>query len=374
MRVAHLSKVKGIAGSERHLLTLLPGLGARGVEGVMVVIEEPDAPADDFCAAMAARGVAVERVPVRGDLDPGLTGRLTRVLRAAGPDIAHTHLVHADLYGLPAARRAGVPGAVSTRHNDNPFRRRPLIGLANRWATCRADRVIAISGALADFVRRVEGIPAEKVVTVRYGLDPVDAPPGASAAARSSLGGREGEVVIGYFGRLIAQKGVDTLLAAFAEVRRGHPHVRLAIVGDGDQRTALEAQTAALKLGEAVTFAGWVPDAARLMPGCEVVAMPSRWEGFGLVALEAMNAARPLVASRVSALPEIVADGETGRLVLPDDPAALAAALSDLLADPVRAAAMGRAGRARLAERFSAGRMIRETLAVYESVLAETAR
>jgi glycosyltransferase involved in cell wall biosynthesis len=369
MRAAHLSKVKGIAGSERHLLTLLPGLNALGVETTMIVIEEPENPAGDFCAAMSAQGVAVERVPVRGNLDPGLTARLTRVLRTAAPDIAHTHLIHADLYGLPAARRAGVPGAVSSRHNDNPFRRRPLIRLANRRAMRRADRVIAISGALADFVRRVEGVPAEKVVTVRYGLDPLDYPPDARAAARALFGGREGEAVIGFFGRLIEQKGVDTLLAAFEEVRRAHPHARLAVVGDGDQRAALEAQAAALGLNEAVTFAGWVPDAPSLMPGCEIVVMPSRWEGFGLVALEAMSAARPLVASRVSALPEIVADGETGLLVPPDDPAALADALNSLLADPARAGAMGRAGRARLADRFSVDRMIRETLAVYEAVL-----
>ncbi len=370
MRAAHLSKVKGIAGSERHLLTLLPGLNALGVETTMIVIEEPDSPADDFCAAMSSRGVAVERVPVRSNLDPGLTARLTRALRAAAPDIAHTHLIHADLYGLPAARRAGVPGAVSSRHNDNPFRRRPLIRFANRRVMRRADRVIAISGALADFVRRVEGIPAEKVITVRYGLDPVDYPPGARAAARALFDGREGKAVIGFFGRLIEQKGIDTLLAAFAEVQRAHPGVRLAIVGDGDRRAALEAQAAALRLSDAVTFAGWVPDAPCLMPGCEVVVMPSRWEGFGLVALEAMSAARPLVASRVSALPEIVADGETGLLVPPDEPAALADALNNLLADPARADAMGRAGRARLAERFSVDRMIRETLAVYEAVLA----
>jgi glycosyltransferase involved in cell wall biosynthesis len=369
MRAAHLSKVKGIAGSERHLLTLLPGLRARGVETTMIVLEEPENPADDFCAAMSGQGVAVERVPVRGDLDPGLTGRLARVLHAAAPDIAHTHLIHADLYGLPAARRAGVPGAVSSRHNDNPFRRRPLIRMANRWAMRRADRVIAISGALADFVRRVEGVPAEKVVTVRYGLDPLDYPSGARAEARASFDGRDGEALIGYFGRLIAQKGVDTLLAAFANVRQDHPSARLAVVGDGDRRAALEVQAAALGLNEAVTFAGWVADAACLMPGCEVVAMPSRWEGFGLVALEAMSASRPLVASRVSALPEIVVDGETGLLVPPDDPAALAAALNALLADPARAEAMGRAGRARLVERFSVDRMIRETLAVYEAVL-----
>lgn len=371
MRVVHLSKVKGIAGSERHLLTLLPGLAGRGVDVSMWVLAEPDGSADSFCEAMQARGMPVETFPIRGHLDLSLPGRLAAALRAARPDIVHTHLVHADLYGLPAAGRADVPHAISSRHNDNPFRRRAGLKALNRRVMRRADRVIAISGALAGFVREVEGIEAGKVVTVRYGLEPPaqDLESGRQAA-RAAWGIEDAAPVVGFFGRLIEQKGVDTLLEAWAQVSRQYPAARLVIVGDGKERPALEARAAALGLS-GVRFAGWAPDAACLMPGCDIIAMPSRWEGFGLVALEAMAAARPLVTSRVSALPEIVVDLKTGLLVPPDDPPALAEAISGLLADPAWAGAMGQAGRARLAEAFSPERMIAETLAVYEDVMRD---
>ena len=369
MRAVHISKVKGIAGSEQHLLMLLPGLAAHGVEVSMLVLEEADGSAGEFCEALAERGIPARRVPIRGHLDPALPGRLAAELRAARPDLVHTHLLHADLYGLPAARRAGVPHAISSRHNDNPFRRNPVLKLANRLAMRRADRVIAISHALADFVRGVEGIEPDKVVTIHYGLQPREYPPDVCETARAAWGIAPDAPLIGYFGRLIEQKGVDVLIEAFARVRREHGRARLVIVGDGDLRPALEEQARVAGVGDAVHFAGWVADAARLMPACDVIAMPSRWEGFGLVALEAMSAARPLVASRVSALPEIVDDPATGRLVPPDDAGALAAALGDLLADPARAAAMGRAGRERLVQAFAVDTMVQATLDVYRSVV-----
>jgi glycosyltransferase involved in cell wall biosynthesis len=171
------------------------------------------------------------------------------------------------------------------------------------------------------------------------------------------------------FGRLVQQTGVDVLLAAFPRVQARHPTARLLIVGDGPLRATLEAQAAALGLGEAVIFTGWRDDARALMPACDAVGVPSRWEGFGLVTLEAMGCTRPVIASRVSALPEIVQDGETGLLVPPDDPPALAEAITKLLDDPDRAAALGRAGYERLQQHFSVEAMAQATLDVYTAVI-----
>lgn len=373
MRVAHISKVKGIAGSERHLLTLLPALACQGVEVTMLVLEEPGQPARSFCRALEQAAIPVERLPIRGHLDPSLLARLSARLRALRPEIVHTHLLHADLYGLPAARRAGVACAISSRHNDNPFRRNPLLGWANRRAMRYAMRVVAISHALARFVTEVERVEAERIVTIHYGLDPRAVRFDDRASARAAFGLDPAAPVIGLFGRLIRQKGVDVLLEAFARLRADHPAACLLIVGDGVLRPALEAQAGRLGLDGAVTFTGWVEDGARLMPACDLIAIPSRWEGFGLVALEAMAAGRPLVASQVSALPEIVSDGETGLLVPPDDAGALAEALGALLADPARAAAMGAAGSARLASAFSVEKMVQATLALYHDVLQPSA-
>jgi glycosyltransferase involved in cell wall biosynthesis len=368
MRVVHLSKVTGIAGSESHLLMLLPGLAGQGIDVTMIMLEDPARRAEDFYEAMAVCGIAVERMAIGSHIDPTLTGRLAKTFDRLKPDIVHTHLIHADLYGMAAARRAGVRGKVSSRHNDNPFRRNPLIRLANRRAMRRADRVITISEALNRFVREVEGVPAEKVTTIHYGMSPPDFPANARDEGRRRFGCGSDAPLIGMFGRLIEQKGVDTLLEAFKQVRQTVPDAALLIVGDGNRRAELEALTERLGLGEAVTFAGWVPQAYNLMPACDLIAMPSRWEGFGLVALEAMSCARPLIASRVSALPEIVVEGETGLLVPPDDPAALAEAITSLLSDRSLAARLGQAGCERLANHFSVDKMIQGTLSVYEDV------
>jgi glycosyltransferase involved in cell wall biosynthesis len=371
MRVVHISKVTGIAGSEGHLLRLLPGLVAQGVDAQMIVLEDPHRPVDAFFAVLADKSIRAHRVPIRHHLDFTLPGRLRSLLQTLKPDIVHTHLLHADLYGLPAARRAAAKAIISSRHNDDKFRGNPLLKIINRTMMHHAHRVIVISGALASFVERVEGLPAEKIVTIHYGLE---APPRATAnsareRARDELGYGPSEQIVGIFGRLIEQKGVDVLLDAFVQVRTQHPNAKLLIVGDGRDHAALEAQAQALGLQEAAQFTGWVDQAQYLMPACDIITVPSRWEGFGLVTLEAMGWARPLVASRTSALPEIIVDGETGLLVLPEDSKALAKSINQLLAEPDTAIQMGHAGYERLVEHFSVEKMVCATLDLYQLLL-----
>ncbi|MEP0761234.1 MAG: glycosyltransferase, partial [Chloroflexota bacterium] len=190
MRVIHLSKMTGAAGSEGHLLALLPGLRARGVDARLWVLVEPDRPLDEYLARAGALGVPAERLTIRRDLDPALLWNLTRHLRRERPDILHTHLIHADLYGVLAARLARVPRVVSSRHNDDRFRTRLLVRLLNRALWRGIDAGIAISGAIRAFSLRVEGAPADRLHTVPYGLDPATVPaqPDARAALRAALG------------------------------------------------------------------------------------------------------------------------------------------------------------------------------------------
>jgi glycosyltransferase involved in cell wall biosynthesis len=368
MRVVHISKITGIAGSEGHLLRLLPGLALRGCEVSMVVLEEPSQPADAYAAALTNRGIDTIRVPIHGHLDAGLVNRLAAHFRALGPDIVHTHLIHADLYGLWAARLAGVPHAISSRHNDDRFRRNPVIGLMNRRAMNQTDGVIAISHALASFVRDVERIPADMIMTIPYGLETPNREGNERERARDRLGIPLYAPLVGLVGRLIHQKGVDVLLRAFPLVLQQLPAARLAIIGDGPLRGRLESFAGELGLREKVVFTGWVDDASRLMPACDVIAVPSRWEGFGLVTLEAMGYAVPVVASRTSALPEIVVDGETGLLVQPEDALGLAEALLVFLENPREAAEAGEAGYRRLVNVFSVEAMVDATCAVYDRV------
>jgi len=370
-RVIHLTKMTGAAGSEGHLLTLLPGLRAQGVDARLWMLVEPGNPVQAYVDRIQARGVPVERMVIRRHLDPGLWQRLTAHLRRAGPDLVHTHLIHADLYGIPAARRAGVRGVVSSRHNDDRFRHWLPFRVLSRWLWRQADAGIAISEAIRRFTIAVEGVSPDKIHTIHYGLDPasVQAPPDARARLRAGLGLPPGALLAGSVCRLIAQKGLDNALDAFGQVAAEFPAAHYVIAGDGPLRAALEAQAARLGLADRVHFLGWRADASAVLAALDVLLAPSRWEGFGLVFLEAMALDVPVISTRVSAIPEVVADGETGWLVPPGDPAAIAGALRAALSDPDERRRRGEAGRARLESQFTVDAMVQRTLAVYRGVL-----
>lgn len=372
MRVIHLSKMTGAAGSEGHLLALLPGLRARGVDARLWVLVEPDRPLDEYLARAGALGVPAERLTIRRDLDPALLWNLTRHLRRERPDILHTHLIHADLYGVLAARLARVPRVVSSRHNDDRFRTRLLVRLLNRALWRGIDAGIAISGAIRAFSLRVEGARADRLHTVSYGLDPATVPaqPDARAALRAALGLPAEALLVGSVCRLVEQKGLVYGLRGFAAVAGEIPGVHYVIAGDGPLRSALEAEARALGVSERVHFLGWRDDAHAVFAALDVFLAPSLWEGFGLVFLEAMAHRLPVISTTVSAIPETVVDGETGWLVPPRDADALAGALRAALTDPVARRARGANGRARLEAEFTVEAMVERTLAVYRSLEA----
>lgn len=372
MRVAHIIKVVLAAGAEKHLLTLLSGLRARNIDAHLVLLVEPDKPMDDYVTAAKSRGIPVQRLVIQRDLDPMLYRRLAQVLRQLRPDVVHTHLLHADLYGIPAARMAGVPVIVSSRHNDNAFRRRAPFKQVNQRLWRMADAGIAISDAIARFTVEVEGAPSSKIHRIYYGLEPIQ--PINPAAARAALieewGMMPEAILLGSVSRLIEQKGISYGIRAFAQVIEQYPNARLLIVGDGVLRGSLEKEVGALGLTNRVYFLGWREDIASLMAALDIFVMPSLWEGFGLVLLEAMAQATPIIASAVSAIPEIVVDGETGLLVPPRDVDALASAMSRLLGDAPLRQHMGLLGQDRLETHFSASRMVDETAALYGTLLS----
>jgi glycosyltransferase involved in cell wall biosynthesis len=340
---------------------------------MMLILEDPHIPATKFCEMLDSAHVQAECIPIRNHLDFSCLTALRRKLGELNPTIVHTHLLHGDLYGLQAAKDAKVPIRVSSRHNNDRFRRNWFVKQINRMSMRNAHQVVAISEAVAQFVRDVEGIPATKVEVILYGLEAPSAELRQSARrkAREELQYQQEDVVIGFFGRLVQQKGVDVLLGATRQVVRRHSGVKLLIVGDGSERDTLTCQVADHGLQEVVQFTGWVEQAQRLMPACDLIVVPSRWEGFGLVTLEVMGWALPLIASRTSSLPEIVVEGETGILVPPEDQSALANAIGDLLDNPDIRQTYGLAGYQRLLEIFSVDRMVSATTHLYQSLIAE---
>lgn len=363
--MVHLIKATGVAGAERHLLELLPGLRARGIDARLLVLTEPGRPVEELFAAAAARGIPATRCVIRGDADPSLWLRLARQLRRLRPDLLHTHLVHADLHGAIAARAAGVRCVVSTRHNDDAFRRRALWRWIHRRQWARLAGAIAVSDSVAKFSREVEGAPEGKVVTVHHGLD-LDDHRSERDAARSELGIEPEQLLIGMVGRLTHQKGFDLGLDAAGRLAREIPSVRLVVTGDGPLRSEIEGRINALGLADRVRLLGWRDDAAKLMAAFDILLVPSRWEGFGLVLLEAMSQETLVVATPVGAIGEIVIDGVTGWIATTPTSDALLERLRIAASDADRRTRMARASRERVLLAFSPERMVEQTLAFYQ--------
>jgi len=365
VRIVHLAKMTGVAGTENHLLTLLPQLAKSAHDVRLLVLCEPDKPMYEYAARMSASGVPTELFNIHSDVDLRLIGQLAARLRALQPDAVHTHLIHADWHGIPAARRAGVRYVYTSGHNDDPFRRRPPIRLVQAYLWRRLTAGIAISEAVRQFMIKVELAPPQKVHTVHYGIAPTLPDLTMRAAFRAELGIPLDAPVLGSVCRLIEQKGLTFALRAFAQIAPHFPEAHYVIIGDGALREPLRAEADALGVATRVHFAGWRADAAARMVAFDVFVMPSLWEGFGLVLLEAMAARLPIIASAVSALPEIVRDGETGLLCAPRDVACLAERMVRLLSARDLATRLGAHGEARLRAEFSVSKMVDRTLAVY---------
>jgi glycosyltransferase involved in cell wall biosynthesis len=358
-RVLHVMRMKGVAGSERHLLELSRALRPLGWRSDAVIASpEPEA-LRGYAASLAdAGGGRVTVVRTTYDLSAALIRHLQVRLRHERPDVLHSHLVHADWHAALAAARRSDTAVVSSKHNHDPFRTGTAYKVVERLAARRSDAMIAISSSLADFTATHTG---RRPCVVHYGLPAPPVPP-----ARD----HDRPLRLLAVGRLEEQKGHDVLIEAFASIAGGDAGLRLLISGEGSRRGRLFDLAAGLGVAEQVQFLGWRSDVEVLLVEAALLVHPARWEGFGLVILEAMAAALPVVATRVGAIPEIVIDGETGLLVDPEDARGLAIAMRSLLHDRKRRVELGTAGFDRLREEFSPRRMAAGTVAVYERALA----
>lgn len=353
--ILHVQKVAGISGSEAHLLSLLPDLKRRGWDVRFLMLHEHEAGAWDFADALRAGGVPVDAIPMRADVDPVAFSRFFAYLLRHRPTILHTHLVHADTYGQLAGTIAGVPVTLSTKHGFNEFREGRLFALGDRTIGALAHDQIAISRGLARYLSDTEGFSESDFEIVHYGIEAGPEPaPYAGETPRFLC-----------IGRLIPIKGHVVLLRAFQQVLAERPDARLDIAGRGVLEHGLKDYARELGIGESVHFLGHVTPPQKAIEEASAVVVPSLGEGFGMVALEAMERARPVIAASIGGLEDLVRDGETGFLVPVADAEPLAAAMLTLANDPERAAEMGRAGRARAIDRFPEGRCTDRTEEVY---------
>lgn len=260
------------------------------------------------------------------------------------------------------ARLARVPRVIVTYHQVQPHALGARSRAVNRAGQLLSSHTVAVSHGVAGTLAANAGLARRHIEVIHNGIEPLP----SSATAREALPRRPGDVWAGYFGRLAAEKGLRALIDALASARADGTPLRLLVAGDGYERAALESRAKDLALGDAVIFAGQRDDARALMREVDFVVHPPRFEGFGLVLVEAMEAARAIVATDVpGGIPELARDGENGLLVPLDDVPALAAAMRRLATDAGLRERLGAAGRARWEAKFTAERMIARTVALY---------
>ena len=361
--ILHLQKVAGIAGSETYLLSLLPGLRDRGWDARMLMLHADEPGAVEFADELDRRGVPVDAIRLRADVDPLAFVRLTAYLGRRRPALLHTHLVHADVYGQLAGALAGVPVRVSTKHGFNEFRENRGFALTDRLVAGLADVHIAVSRGLARYLAATEGFSEDGFQIVHYGIRPGPPPRPYTGPPRLLC-----------VGRLIPIKGHLVLLRAFAAALEEVPELELRVAGRGPLHSALRSVVAELGVEPRVRLLGQV---APIQPAIEevgCVVVPSLGEGFGMVALEAMERGRPVIASAVGGLVDIVRSGDTGVLVPAGEVEPLTRAIVDLASDSARAAELGAAGRKHVLERFQEQRSLERTELLYCSALRNAAQ
>ena len=298
-----------------------------------------------------ASAAPIASFPIRGLARPATLAQaaaFARWCRAHRIAIVQTCDLYANTFALPAAALAGVPVRVGSRRELNPDKSFGQIALQRQAYRC-AHTVVANSNAAARQLAS-EGVPAERVTIIPNGVD-VDRFP-----ARKSVRPISTVVTIANLRR---EKAHEVLLTAAARLLCRHPQLRFVIAGDGPRLQELRALAASLRIANHVTFLGHSEEVPTLLAEADVFVLPSRSEAFPNSAIEAMAAGLPVVASAVGGLLDLIDDGETGVLVRPDDPGALAEALERLIHSPARAAAIGAHARDEVTRRYSFDRMVR---------------
>lgn len=364
LTIGHVVLSLDVGGLERVVATLARAQHDAGARVTVYCLDHPG----DLATPLPAAGIPVHAVRRRGrsGLDAGAVLRLSRMLRAEGVSVVHCHNHGALLYGAMAARLAKLSRVVYTVHGAKTSGRRATARL-QKLGLVR--EVVFVSGDARRVAREAGMLSERHVHTIVNGVDPsAFAVTGeARQSIRRALGIGEAASVCGIVARLTPAKDHRTLFEALNRVRAARPDVHCIVVGDGELRADLETRARELGLETTVHFAGARGNVRDYLSAMDVFALSSVTEGLAMTLLEAMAAGLPVVATRVGGNPEVVVDGETGLLVPPRDPDALAAAIRSLFDDSKLAARMGESGRTRVRERFSLDAMVRAYAAVYDA-------
>lgn len=362
LRFAHLIESDGPGGAERMVASLATELQAAGAANVVIA---PDGGEGWLAKELDGSGVRMELFRLERPVSPAFARWLSGALRRHGVALAHSHEFTMGVYGAWAARRAGVPHVVTmhgSRYYAGRWRRRIALRVAVGWAGA----TVAVSQTLA---RQLSGdlwVRPRRIATIPNGARLA---PAAGASLRDELRLSNGDQLAVAVGNLYAVKGHQHLVDALALLASGFPRLHVAIAGRGELERPLRERARAAHVGDRVHLLGLRADVGTVLAGADVFVQPSLAEGLPLALIEAMLAARPIVATAVGEVPTALSEGRAGTLVPPGDPQALANALAALLSNPGKAQRLGAAAAQRAAQQYTLARMVERYAALYASLL-----
>ena len=287
---------------------------------------------------------------------------LVKILKSQKADIVHTHLFGADVFGIMAAKLAGVKVIVSTEHNLN-YQENFFKKFIKRYTNIFADVIVAVSAAVKNYVVGSEEIKENKVEVIYNGVDIKK----FLNETRNYKNGRE-DIIIGSLGRLTKQKGFDYLIEAIAAIT-GSGKIKCLIAGEGEKRKKLKKQIKKLNLGSRVELLGWRRDTKEFLNSLDIFVLPSRWEGFGIAILEAGLSGLPVVAAKVDGIREIIKDGEDGLLFAKGNIAGLTEKINYLVNSPEERKRLGLALQNKVKEKFPIGKIVKKYEDLYLKLL-----
>ena len=373
-----------VGGPALHVSYLARGLQERGYETTLVA---GDVGRGEESMAFVAEREGVEVVRLAGlsrELSPlrdvVAAVHLARLIRKVRPDVLHTHTAKAGAVGRAAAILAGRRRPRVVVHTFHGHVLRGYFGTAGSLAfraieTALArvtDQLVAVSPQVRDELVRLGVAPARKFAVIRLGieLEPRVTCDEEPAAIRARIGVSADRFVVGWFGRMTAVKRTEDLLDALAALRERGVDALLLLVGDGADRERLERLAHGRGLAKSVLFLGYQDDVARWYAACDAIVLSSANEGTPVTLIEALAAGRPVVATRVGGVEDVVDDGVTGHLVRPGDTHAIAERLALLAADPELRRRMGETGRAQMLQRYAVSRLVDDVDRLYRALLA----
>lgn len=361
----------GGGGAERIARELLAALDPDRFDRTLCVSRPPapdDPTGEPIEADLRRRGVRVRFLSRRFKYDPFAWWPLLRLLRSERIDVLHAHTFGHNAWATVLGRLAGVDVIVAHEHNW-AFAGRPMRPLVDRRLIARgSDAIIVVSDDARRKMIEVERIPPSRLVVLANGVRAL--PPGDGHAVRAELAIGSDDPVIGVVCVMRPEKAVDSLVRAAALLLPEVPRLRVVVAGDGPERPAVQALARELDVADRVLLLGDRMDVPDILAALDVAVLCSDYEGIPLALLEYMDAARPIVATRVGGIPELIEDGVDGLLVPPRNPPALAEAILALLRDRERGAALGARARERCRREFSVDATVERLQDLYEQLYA----